>query len=207
MPSKPEIEGRIEKLRASILRHQKLYHEKDTPEISDEAYDSLMRELIELETRYPKLKTADSPSVRVGGAPQKEFVKIRHEVRQWSFDNVFDFEELKGWEERALRFLERAGVRERPTYVVELKIDGLKVVLTYKDGLFVRGATRGNGDIGEDITENLRTVRSIPLRLPKNHSLTVEGEAWMGKKTLERINAEREKEDVPLYAKIGRAHV
>jgi len=191
---------RVEKLRTTIERHQKLYHEEDRPEISDEAYDSLMRELIELETLYPELLSPSSPSVRIGGAPSKGFVKVRHEVRQWSFDNVFNTEELRAWEERIIRFLEKKGISKKPTYVAELKIDGLKVVLAYKEGVFVLGATRGNGEIGEDITGNLRTVRTIPLSLPNKRSMTVIGEAWMRASDLRKINEERAKEGLPLYA-------
>ncbi|MBX4215861.1 NAD-dependent DNA ligase LigA [Candidatus Parcubacteria bacterium] len=195
-----EAKERIEKLRGTLSRHQKLYHEKDRPEISDEAYDSLLRELVELETLHPELQTSDSPSVRIGGAPSKGFEKVRHEIRQWSFDNVFNEEELRAWADRLVRFLEKKGIREKPTYVAELKIDGLKVVLTYKDGLFVRGATRGNGEIGEDITANLKTVKSIPLLLKAKRTMTVIGEAWMRSSELKKINAERGKEGLPLYA-------
>ncbi|MDP3958445.1 MAG: NAD-dependent DNA ligase LigA [bacterium] len=195
-----EVKERIEKLRASVERHQRLYHEEDRPEISDEAYDALMRELVELETAFPELQSPTSPSVRVGGAPVKEFKKVRHEVRQWSFDNVFNRKELEVWEGRLLRLLEKSGVRKRPTYVAELKIDGLKVVLTYEKGTLVRGATRGNGEIGEDITENLRTVRNIPLTLPEKISMTVIGEAWMKRSDLKKINAERGQGNLPLYA-------
>ncbi|MEK7614238.1 MAG: NAD-dependent DNA ligase LigA [Patescibacteria group bacterium] len=198
--SKKEAKERILRLAETVSRHAKLYHEKDNPEISDEAYDSLLKELAELEQKFPKFKSLASPTQRVGGTPIKEFVKVRHEVRQWSFDNVFDFNELKEWEERTTRFLKKEGIDKKPTYVAELKIDGLKVVLTYKDGTFSMGATRGNGETGEDVTNNLRTVKSIPLLLPKKVSMTVIGEAWMKKSDLEKINQKRKKENLPLYA-------
>ncbi len=198
--SKKEAKERILKLAETVSRHAKLYHEKDNPEISDEVYDSLLRELFLLEQKFPEFKLSSSPTQRIGGAPIKEFVKVRHEVRQWSFDNVFDFNELKEWEERAIRFLKKESIDKKPTYVAELKIDGLKVVLTYKDGIFTRGATRGNGEIGEDITSNLRTIKSIPLSLSQKVSMTVIGEAWMKKSDLDKINQKRKKENLPLYA-------
>ncbi|MEK7582131.1 MAG: NAD-dependent DNA ligase LigA [Patescibacteria group bacterium] len=197
---KKEAQKRILKLRESISRHIKLYHEEDRPEISDEAYDALFKELISLEEKYPKFKTNNSLTLRIGGAPSKEFIKVRHDIKQWSFDNVFDFEELKGWEEKTFRFLGKKGIMRRPSYVSELKIDGLKVVLTYKDGIFIRGATRGDGEIGEDITNNLKTVKNIPLRLSQKISMTVMGEAWMKKSELVYINKERKKENLAIYA-------
>lgn len=198
--SKKEAKERISKLDKLVLRHQKMYHELDAPEISDESYDSLFRELVALEEKFPEFKSKNSPTSRIGGAPIKEFIKVRHEVRQWSFDNVFNFEELSSWRDRTIRFLEKEGIKNNPTYVVELKIDGLKVVLTYENGIFIRGATRGDGAIGEDITNNLRTVKSIPLSLSDNASMTVIGEAWMKRSDLVRINKEREKRGEPLYA-------
>ncbi len=197
--TKKEAKERIRKLEKLVLYHQKLYHERDAPEITDEAYDSLARELTALQNEFPEFKSALSPAERIGGAPIKEFVKVRHEVRQWSFDNVFDFAELNAWRERTIRFLEKEGIKKEPTYVCELKIDGLKVVLSYKDGKFIRGATRGDGEVGEDITNNLRTVRSIPLLLSQKVSMTVIGEAWMKKTDLERINKIRAKKGEALY--------
>lgn len=197
---KKEAKERILRLENIISHHQKLYYELDAPEISDEAYDSLFRELVSLEEKFPEFRSPISPTLRVGGAPVKEFVKVRHEVRQWSFDNVFDFKELGVWKERTVRFLEKERIKKEPTYVAELKIDGLKVVLTYEDGVFVRGATRGDGEMGEDITNNLRTVKSIPLSLPQKVSMTVIGEAWMKRSDLARINKEREKKGESLYA-------
>ena len=200
MNEKKKAKERIERLRSSLLKHQVLYHEKDRPEISDEAYDGLIRELLELEEKFPEFKTEDSPTIRVGGAPNKEFIKVRHDIKQWSFNNVFDFTELKEWEEKTFRFLKKEGISKKPSYVSELKIDGLKVVLTYKNGIFVRGATRGDGEIGEDITNNLKTVKSIPLRLTEKISMTVMGEAWIKKSELVRINRQRQKNGLDLYA-------
>lgn len=201
-PSRSEARKRVQQLRAVIGKHQHLYHVLDRPEISDEAYDALMEELRALEERFPSLKTPDSPTERVGGEPLDAFRKVAHEVRQWSFDNVFDHKGLVAWEARVKRLISFAGDKSRSPlrYCVELKIDGLKIVLTYKKGIFVRGATRGNGIVGEDITSNLRTIGSIPLKLPKNIDLIAVGEAWLSKNELERINHEREKKGDPLFA-------
>jgi DNA ligase (NAD+) len=197
---KGDAKKRIESLRAELEKHRVLYHVHDTPEISDEVYDSLMRELEALEKQFPEYDSPFSPTHRVGGEPMAKFVKVAHDIKQWSFDNVFTYDELMEWEKRNAALLQKDGIDKMPTYVAELKIDGLKVVMTYKDGKLVRAATRGNGEIGEDITENIKTVRSIPLSLSKPVSITVIGEAWMKKKDLERINNDRAKENLPLYA-------
>jgi DNA ligase (NAD+) len=197
---KGEAKKRIEELRQVLEKHRYLYHVKDAPTVSDEVYDSLIRELEALEKEYPEFDSPMSPTHRVGGEPLDHFEKVRHTVRQWSFDNVFSLEELENWEERNITLLKKSSIEVKPTYIAELKIDGLKIVLTYEKGVLIRGATRGDGEIGEDITENIKTIRSIPLTLPKPLSITVIGEAWMKKKDLLRINKEREKEGLPLYA-------
>lgn len=191
---------KIEELRRLLEHHRVLYHVHDAPEISDEVYDSLMQELSTLEQAHPELDSPLSPTHRVGGDPIDHFEKVTHTVQQWSFDNVFSYEELLEWEERNVSFLKKKDITEHPTYVAEMKIDGLKVVLTYEDGKLTRAATRGNGEVGEDITENIKTVKTIPLTLPENVSITVIGEAWIKKKDLEKINAEREKNELPRYA-------
>lgn len=191
---------RIEELRAVLEGHRILYHVHDTPQITDEIYDSLMRELSLLEKDHPEFDTPLSPTHRVGGDPLSKFVKVTHEIKQWSFDNAFSYEELVAWEERNTTLLTKAGIDQLPTYIAEMKIDGLKVILTYVDGIFVRAATRGNGEIGEDITENIKTVKSIPLVLPEKASFTVIGEAWIKKNDLKKINSAREKDGLPLYA-------
>ena len=198
--SKKEAEQRIEELRKTLEHHRFLYHVLDAPTIGDEVYDSLMRELGALEVLFPDFDHPMSPTHRVGGEPLDHFEKVRHDVKQWSFDNVFNLKELREWEERNITLLKKEGINSAPTYVTELKIDGLKIILTYKEGVLVRGATRGDGEVGEDITENIKTFRSIPLVLPEKQSITVIGEAWMKKKDLERINKEREREALPLYA-------
>ncbi len=200
--TKKEAEKRIKVLRAEIQKHANFYHVKDSPQISDEAYDTLVRELILLEGNFPELKTKDSISEKIGGKILEGFEKVRHVVPQWSYDNIFDFNELCAWEEKIKRFIEKAGglKDEKLDYIVELKIDGLKVVLTYDDGKFVLGATRGDGEVGEDITENLKVVRNIPNEVLDKRNFVAVGEAWMKKSDLHKINKEREKQNLPLYA-------
>lgn len=195
-----DISTRIDYLRSILETHRVLYHVHDAPTITDEVYDSLMAELALLEKKYPGLDSPLSPTHRVGGDPLSHFEKVTHEVKQWSFDNAFSLEDLQEWEERNITLLKKLAITTSLSYIAEMKIDGLKVVLTYENGKLVRAATRGNGEVGEDITENIKTVKSIPLELPIPFTITVIGEAWMKKKDLERINKEREKDGLPLYA-------
>lgn len=197
---KQDAQKRIEKLRKEIDRHRYLYHVLDNPQVSDEIFDSLMRELRELEEKRPELRTSDSPSQRIGGEPLAKFEKTKHKHKQWSLNDAFSFEELKAWEEKICRMLQKKGEEEKPEYCCEVKIDGLKIILTYKKGLFIRAATRGDGVTGEDVTEQVKTIQSIPLRLNKNIDIIVAGEAWLKKKNLEKINKEREKKGEPLFA-------
>lgn len=215
--NKQEAQERIEKLRAELDRHRYLYHVLDTPEISDEAYDSLFEELVKLEEAFPELRSPESPTERVGAEPLEKFTKVRHKVSQWSFDDVFDFNGLKKWEEKLRRMLTKqlttddlrlttntgAGLQPGPQvleYDCELKIDGLKVILSYDKGILVQGATRGDGTIGEDVTHNIRTIQSIPLRLERSVDAIVVGEVWLSKKELERINTDRAEKGEPLFA-------
>jgi len=198
--NKSEAKERIVKLREEIRRHNFFYHGKDAPEISDAAYDALLRELEELEQAHPDCADPNSPTKRVGGTPAEKFEKTRHAYEQWSFDNAFTFQELKEWSERIVRMQQKnkAVADIAINYVAELKIDGLKIILTYKNGEFIRGATRGDGVVGEDITQNLRTIQSIPLVLPEPIDMVVVGEAWLPEDELERINTKRIKEgDAP----------
>lgn len=197
---KNDAQKKIQQLRLELEKHRHLYYTLDTPTISDSSYDSLFSELSKLEEDFPELLDPMSPTQRVGGEILSLFTKVHHEVSQWSFDNVFDWTELQAWEEKIIRLLEKSDVKKKPTYVAELKIDGLKVVLTYKDGVLVRAATRGDGAIGEDITANIKTIKSIPTFLEDKVSMTVIGEAWISKSELERINKEREAAGEPLYA-------
>ena len=197
---KSDAQKKIEALRLELEKHRHLYYTLDRPTISDSTYDSLFSELDKLEEEFPELLDSMSPTQRVGGEVLSEFVKVTHDVPQWSYDNVFDWQELQAWEEKVIRFLEKSDVKEKPTYVAELKIDGLKVVLTYKEGMLVRAATRGDGSVGEDITANIKTIKSIPTFLPEPVSMTVIGEAWISKSELERINEDRRENGEPLYA-------
>jgi DNA ligase (NAD+) len=190
-----ELKLRVEKLRELLRVHSHRYYVLDNPDISDEAYDALYRELINLEEKYPELRTSDSPTQRVGGAPIEKFTKVTHEIPQWSFDNVFDPEGFMEFHNRVTK-----GVGKAPAYVTELKIDGFKIVLTYKKGLLVQAATRGDGVVGENVTENVRTIRSIPLRLSQPIDLIAEGEIWLPKAEFKRINKERAKVGEALFA-------
>ncbi|MBU4338752.1 NAD-dependent DNA ligase LigA, partial [Patescibacteria group bacterium] len=158
--TKQEIKTRIEKLKKEIDHHRYLYHVLDKVEISDAALDSLKHELYELEQKYPEFITSDSPTQRIGGAPLDKFKKISHSVPQWSFNDGFTPDEIREFDARVRRFLRDGGAGENiiPDYTAELKIDGLHVALTYKNGIFTTGATRGDGKIGEDVTQNLKTI-------------------------------------------------
>jgi len=196
-----EVVERLEKLRTAIEEHRYNYHVLDKETLSAEALDSLKHELVEIETEYPELITADSPSQRVAGKPLPEFKKVRHQVPQWSFNDAFSPEEMREFDARVKRFLIQGGVKDPgPTYVCEHKIDGLKVVLTYEDGLLRVAATRGDGTTGEDVTENVRTIESIPLKLHIPVNIIVEGEIWMAKSTLEQLNIERLKKGEEPFA-------
>ena len=181
---------KILKLRQELNRHIHLYHVLDKPVISDEAYDRLMNELISLEAKHQDMFDVNSPSQKVGGRVLDEFKKVKHNVKQWSFDNVFNFEELQNWEDRNIKILEKDGIKTKPSYVCELKIDGLKVVLTYRSGELVLAATRGDGEVGEDVTHNVRTIKSVPLKLKDNVDIVVVGECWIKKADLEAFNTE-----------------
>lgn len=189
--------ARHDKLKEAINRYRYLTHVRDIQEISEAALDSLKHELVVLETQYPELITPDSPSQRVAGAPLPEFKKVRHEVPQWSFNDAFSPEEMREFDARVRRALSSG---TKLSYVCELKIDGLKVVLTYIKGKLVTAATRGDGSVGEDVTHNVRTIESVPLVLERPISCTVEGEVWMSEKNLLELNRRREKEGEPLFA-------
>lgn len=183
---------RAEFLRAKILYNSKLYYENDSPEISDYEYDMMFRELCELEEKFPEIRTPDSPTVRVGGKALDRFEKFTHTVRMGSLTDVFSYEELAD-------FIEKTG--EDTEYSIEPKIDGLSVSLIYRDGIFERGATRGDGDVGEDVTENLKTIKSVPLRLCEPIPyLCVRGEVYMPKRVFYELNEVREAAGQPLFA-------
>jgi len=196
-----EITDRIAKLRETINHHRYLYHVLDKQDISEAALDSLKKELVELETEYPTLITPDSPTQRVAGEPLKEFAKVVHKVPQWSFNDAFSEEDIRNFDARVKRMLKSHYKKDiYPTYTSELKIDGLKVVLEYERGSLKTAATRGNGQVGEDVTVNVRTIDSVPLRLTKDVDVIVEGEVWMGKRQFQKLNDEQKKKNAPLYA-------
>ena len=187
---------RIKELKAAIEHNSRLYYECDAPEISDYEYDAMFRELCELEERYPELSTPDSPTKRVGGRALDKFEKFTHTVKMGSLTDVFSYDELSDFVERV-----NGALGEDAEYSVEPKIDGLSVSLTYRDGVFVKGATRGDGEVGEDVTENLRTVKSIPLKLTEPLPyLCVRGEVYMSREVFRQLNEAREAEGAALFA-------
>lgn len=190
-----DVIQRVNELRRIIEHHNYMYHVLDNPEISDAEYDALMRELEQLESEYPELITPDSPTQRVGGQVSGQFQPVVHSVPLLSLNDVFSESEIRDFDRRV-----RAALNEDVQYVLEVKIDGLSVALTYQDGLFIRGATRGDGFVGEDVTVNLRTIRSIPLRLKMPINVEVRGEVFMPKKYFYELNEQREKDGLPLFA-------
>lgn len=198
--TKREVKNRIDSLRHELETHRIAYHVNDSPTISDEIYDALMNELDSLEKKYPEYDSELSPTKRVGGEVLDQFLKVRHQFRQWSFDNIFSFQDLEDWEERNRKIINKIGESFNPNYICELKIDGLKVILTYKSGELVRAATRGDGEVGEDITANIKTIKTIPLVLKNKIDITVVGECWMKKKDLIKINEEQIKNNLSTYA-------
>ena len=210
--SRDEADLRAEKLRAEVRHHAWRYYALDAPEISDAAYDALVRELEAIEAAYPDLVTGDSPTQRIGAPPLEAFAPVTHAQRMYSLDNAMDFGELDAWLER----MERESAGRDLGFMCELKIDGSSLALTYEDGVLVRAATRGDGTTGEDVTANVRTVKSVPLRIAApwpdigqmpllGHEaamwrLEVRGEVYMPKASFERLNREQEAAGLPLYA-------
>jgi DNA ligase (NAD+) len=198
-----DLERRAEQLRRQLNEANYLYFVRDEPRIPDAEYDRLMRELRTLEAEYPELARPDSPTMRVGAEPSEHFEKVSHLAPMYSLANAFEPDELRGWERRNTRIT--ADVLEAD-YVAELKVDGAAVSLLYEDGVLVRGATRGNGFIGEAVTRNLRTIRDIPLRLmekgdaPIPPRLEIRGEVYMSLSGFERLNEQRAAEGLPTFA-------
>ncbi len=191
-----EVKKRVEQLREEIEYHNYRYYVLAQPVITDEEYDKLMRELIELERQYPELVTPDSPTQRIGEKVLDEFRSVPHTEPMLSLDNTYSEEEIREFDERVKRLLDRKEV----VYVAELKIDGVSVSLRYVDGRFVQGLSRGDGTRGDDISENLKRVRSIPLRLRKPVTVEVRGEVYMPTEVFEKLNEERQKRGEPLFA-------
>ena len=196
---KKQAEKRIKELRKTVEYHAKKYYDEDKPEISDFEYDMMMLELRTLESQYPELITKTSLTQKVGGTVKEGFQKVEHEVPLQSLQDVFNFEEIQSFDERVKKQALENEI-ENPKYVVETKIDGLSAALEYVDGKFVRGATRGNGLVGEDVTENLKTIKTIPQELPEKINITVRGEVFISKKDFEKMNQEREENEEELFA-------
>ncbi len=192
-----EVAERIEWLRAEITRHNRLYHQLDTPEITDAEYDAFYGELTALEAAHPELVTPDSPTQSVGSPPAAGFAPVTHHARMYSLDNAFSREELDAWAARVARNVTGA------TFFCELKIDGIAVALTYQDGRYERGATRGNGEVGEDVTANIARVAGVPKKLKTDEPpalLEIRGEVFMRTKAFEAFNAQLREQGKPTYA-------
>ena len=197
--NKEQAKERIEELRKQVEYHAKKYYDDDKPEISDFEYDMLMVELRNLEKEYPEFKSSDSLTQKVGGHVKEGFKKVTHEVPLQSLQDVFSLAEVEDYIEKINEKAKENDI-EDTNYVVETKIDGLSAALEYKQGKFVRGATRGNGLVGEDVTENLRTIKTIPMELNEKIDITVRGEVFISKKDFEKMNQEREEDEKELFA-------
>ena len=197
--SEKEAKKRIEELRKKTEYYAQKYYDDDNPEISDFEYDMLMVELRNLEKDFPEFISKDSLTQKVGGHVKEGFTKVTHEVPLQSLQDVFSIEEVKEFDERMKKQAKENGIEEIK-YVVETKIDGLSAALEYKEGKFIRGATRGNGLIGEDVTENLKTVKTIPMEIKDKINITVRGEVFISKKDFEEMNQEREENEEELFA-------
>ena len=200
--------SRVEELRKLVEHHTERYYVLDDPEISDAEFDALVRELRALEEAHPELRTADSPTQKVGGRASSVFAEVRHRVPMMSLDNAFSFEELVAWGKRMERYI---GVGGEPRdgsvgdvdYVCELKIDGIACSLLYDDGRYIRGATRGNGVVGEDVTENVRTISVVPERLTGDDVptvLEVRGEVYMPVSAFQELNQRQGEAGLRLFA-------
>ncbi|MCH1964809.1 NAD-dependent DNA ligase LigA [Paraclostridium sordellii] len=190
-----DVRKKMDELIDLINYHSNKYYNEDTPEISDFEYDSLMKELMKIETEHPELKREDSPSTRVGGKPLDKFNQVTHKIPMLSLSNAYSAQDLRDFDKRV-----RESVNKDVEYVVEFKIDGLSVGLTYVDGVFKTGATRGNGVIGEDITQNLKTVKTIPLKIDDKEEIIVRGEVYISKENFEKINEQQEENGLQLFA-------
>lgn len=201
MAKAASVAKEIEKLREEVRRHEELYYMRDSPEISDVEYDKLLERLKKLEDKHPEYLTPDSPTQRVGGRPAEGFAKVVHRRPMLSLDNSYNIDELRAFDQRCQRLADGRAFE----YVAELKIDGLSMSLLYEQGILVRGLTRGDGQTGEDVTQNARTIRTVPLRIRSQakslgNDVEVRGEVFYPRQVFERINAEREEQDEPRFA-------
>ena len=190
-----EITNRLKELHTQLNKYNHQYYVLDQPSVPDAEYDRLMQELIKIESEYPELITADSPTQRIGGVALEAFDKVTHTTPMLSLANAFSEEDLRDFDRRV-----RQAIGDDVSYICELKIDGLAVSLQYENGVLVKGATRGDGVVGEDITTNLKTIRSVPLRLNEPYTFEVRGEAYMPKQSFEALNAARKENGEPLFA-------
>ena len=191
------VSQKIEALREQLRRHEYLYHVLDSPEITDAEYDAMMRELKALEDEHPEFAAADSPTQRVGGKAREGFVKVAHSEPMLSLDNALDEAQVRDFDRRVRSLLRDEAYR----YVAELKLDGLSMAVHYRDGMLAQAVTRGDGVIGEDVTPNARTIRSMPLRAELNAELReVRGEVMMPRRSFEKLNAQRAAASLSLFA-------
>ena len=201
---KNKAKEEILKLRKQLEIWANKYYDEDNPEVSDYEYDMTMNKLKALEKEFPDLVTKDSLTQKVGGHVKEGFEKVEHEVPLQSLQDIFSFGELEEFKERVYKAAKENNLKEDDVkFVVETKIDGLSAALEYKDGKFVRGATRGNGLVGEDVTENLKTIKNIPKELPEPINIIVRGEVFIGKKEFEKMNEERRKIFRTMLAYLG----
>ena len=197
--NKKQAKERIEELRKQVEYHAKRYYDDDKPEISDFEYDMLMVELRNLEKEYPEYQSKESLTQKVGGHVKEGFQKVTHEVPLQSLQDVFSIEEVEEYISKIEERAEKENIKNR-TFVVETKIDGLSAALEYKQGKLVRGATRGNGLVGEDVTNNLKTVKTIPMELNEKIDITVRGEVFISKQDFEKMNEQRQENEEELFA-------
>ena len=196
--NKEQAKKEIDELRKKLEYYANLYYDMDNPAISDYDYDMMMNKLKALEKEFPELITKDSLTQKVGGHVKEGFKEVTHEVPLQSLQDVFSYDELREFDERVKKVaLEN---NEELKYVVETKIDGLSSALKYENGILVQGATRGNGLVGEDVTENMKTIKHVPKELKEKINITVRGEVFIGTKEFEKMNEEREILDEPLFA-------
>lgn len=189
---------RAQELRKQLNQYSHEYYVKDQPSVEDYVYDRLYKELVDIETEFPDLITPDSPTQRVGGKVLSGFEKAPHDIPMYSLNDGFSKEDIFAFDERV-----RKAIGKPVAYCCELKIDGLAISLRYENGVFVRGATRGDGTVGENITENLRTVRSVPMRLTEPISVEVRGECYMPKQSFVALNEEREENGQDILPILG----
>ncbi len=199
MGNTSEIKTRIEKLRQQVDDLRYRYHVLNDPKVTDEVYEDLTKELIALEHQYPQFMSADSPTQRVGGKVLDKFQKVKHPLPMLSLNNAFSEEELKAWEKRILKLLTN-NQQDKLEYFCEVKLDGLSISLEYENGIFVRGSTRGDGIFGEDVTQNLKTIQTIPLSIVDKRRIEIRGECVMLKSVWEKLNKQNQKEGKPLFA-------